>query len=234
MVQRMLIIAVLILSLIVPLAAAAQEATPAPATTIYSVAIDVGLLSAPGGTAQLGHSIDQPGWHLAQRFPYAGVVAVTVVLGAFTVSSEGPVVVVGAGSAAATPQAAPAGQAVTVHTGETVFFRSDVRTEQRNDGTEPCDRYWLVVAAGQPDLSEASGDSSVDNVWTLDPANWQLPPSGPVTITMRAGDGAAPAGGPDLLVATRPGGWLTVTYAAGTAADATAIDLGMGGTPTAG
>ena len=234
-------VAAVVLALVLLGPVAAQDASPAAAgreEVLFAAAVDAALLAPAAGQAVLGHAVDEPGWRLEQQFPFTSAIFVHVVAGAFTLRSDGPMVVLQA--PAGTPTAGEAvapGAEATVRAGETIVFLSSARTEQRNDGAVPTDRYWLMVVGAAPSLNEVTGMSADAFVGGIDPSLWQAPPSGPVTVTLRrvaAGQASAAQPGTQQLVGMVGGaapGELVATFAPGALPDAAPVDLTGGGTP---
>jgi hypothetical protein len=225
--------------------AVAQEATPvAGAEDLVSVVVDAGLLTIPSAEVSVGHSVDQPGWRHTISFPTTSVVVVYVASGAYTLLSDGPVVLVKE-DAISTPVATSGGfgQAVTAQAGEALVFLSSARNEESNDGSVPTDRYSFLMFGGMPPTIEGeAGTSDGELVAYLDVTQWQPIADGPVTITFgwldtTAADPTPSAGvqqavGEVTAIGGATPGRLVVTFTPGTLPGATTVDLPVDQTAT--
>jgi hypothetical protein len=208
----------------------AQNASAAAPHNLFTVSLDAGLLNIPGGTAQLGHNIDQPGWTLTQTFPYATVIFVSVVSGQFTVTSAGPASILRMGLF---PEAVAPGVKATANAGDTAVFLSNYQSVQANEGTTPTERFWMIVGAGQPTTSVSNDKTAGDGPWTLDPAQWRPATSGTMTVTLATGSDDMPAPAANTLIGTLGGSWVEASFAAGTTSGVKTVSFATAATPAA-
>jgi hypothetical protein len=174
------------------------EASPA-AEPLVAVVLDAALLTVPGGSAVSGHLVDAPGWGQTISFPTASAAIVHVAAGAYTVRSDGPVVVVRpSADGAAVAEAVPPGQEATAHAGESMLYLSSSRIEESNRGDAPTDRYtFVVVGDGEPTIENVQGTTSGEFLAAIEPDQWSTLPSGPVTVTFAIADATAEVVPPD-------------------------------------
>lgn len=213
----------------------ARGATPTASSILVTFALDASWFAVPGGIPQLGYSVAQPGWRLNQAFPFASPIMLSVVSGALTVRSDGPITVIhnGAASAAASDADVP------VAAGDTAVVRSGVRTQQRNDGDVPAEYYWMIITARKaPTIDEKIGDSSGDIIGGLGPDQWSPPASGTVTVTLRTGVGETFPDASQVIAGSEGGQQVELAFTPGTSPGAAIVDLSQtsttGATPTAG
>lgn len=240
MIRRLTLpVSLLVALLLSAISVRAQEATPAvsvplPVGPLVSVVLDSALLTVPGGAAVSGHLVDEPGWSQAISFPTTSAAIVHVTAGAYTVRSDGPVVVVRPSSdgAAVAEQIAP-GQEATALAGETMLYLSSSRIEESNRGTAPTDRYtFIVVGDGEPTVENSQGTTAGEFLAAIEPPQWSTLPTGPVTVSFAIADPAAvgtstPVAG--LQMVGELGGatprQLVISVSAGAQSGATPVEL---------